>query len=498
MIQSLSRVHAPQQTPIATRQDAALVDPSNQAMQDQLAGEVAPGPFDTPLLNAALAAAFDDDLTGLTADWAADDQAEALGANAFTAGQQMAFGSGVGEDPTDADVMAIVGEETAHALAGGGSGQTLLDAPDDPGEARAKDAGQRFAAWMTGGMRGEAPALAPARGGRAQIHRNASTTLTGVPSLKLGSQGSQVTVCQELLNQHGAGIVVDGDFGPQTQGAVIAFQSANGLIVDGVVGPQTAGALNAVSAAPATGGGLTGVPSMQRGSQGGEVPALQQALTDAGYWCVVDGDFGSQTEGQVVAYQASRGLFVDGVVGPQTAGALNEGAPEVAGPVPSSSGSADAADYDPANRLGNASVAPGNRRLAEQTAELLTDAGYQPYIVSVYRTFEEQDATYAQGRTEPGSIVTWVQGGGSWHNYGCAVDFAFWNASHTGPSWESYHPWDLIGTYGLAAGYTRWGGGWGDSPHLELHPSWGNSCSDLASTATSQGLPTVWNLVGAN
>lgn len=36
---------------------------------------------------------------------------------------------------------------------------------------------------------------------------------------------------------------VDGDFGPNTQGAVIRFQRAEGLVVDGAVGPETAGAL---------------------------------------------------------------------------------------------------------------------------------------------------------------------------------------------------------------------------------------------------------------
>jgi peptidoglycan L-alanyl-D-glutamate endopeptidase CwlK len=38
------------------------------------------------------------------------------------------------------------------------------------------------------------------------------------------------------------------------------------------------------------------------------------------------------------------------------------------------------------------------------------------------RTFAEQDAIYAQGRTKPGKIVTNARKGLSYHNYGLAID----------------------------------------------------------------------------
>ena len=44
---------------------------------------------------------------------------------------------------------------------------------------------------------------------------------------------------QLLLRQHGHAVDVDGDFGPQTEGAVRAYQQRHGLVVDGIVGPQT-------------------------------------------------------------------------------------------------------------------------------------------------------------------------------------------------------------------------------------------------------------------
>ena len=62
------------------------------------------------------------------------------------------------------------------------------------------------------------------------------------PTLRKGSKGEYVKTLQNLLNQHGASLKVDGDFGPKTDAAVRAYQKENGLTV-GVVGPQTWGSL---------------------------------------------------------------------------------------------------------------------------------------------------------------------------------------------------------------------------------------------------------------
>lgn len=43
-------------------------------------------------------------------------------------------------------------------------------------------------------------------------------------------------------------------------------------------------------------------------------------------------------------------------------------------------------------------------------------------ITQGLRTFEEQNALYAQGRTKPGSKVTNAKAGQSFHNYGQAID----------------------------------------------------------------------------
>ena len=62
------------------------------------------------------------------------------------------------------------------------------------------------------------------------------------------------------------------------------------------------------------------------GAKGSAVSKIQQALVDAGFPLPkfgVDGDFGSETRTAVRNFQASLGLKIDGIVGPQTMGALD-------------------------------------------------------------------------------------------------------------------------------------------------------------------------------
>ena len=65
---------------------------------------------------------------------------------------------------------------------------------------------------------------------------------------------------------------------------------------------------------------------LKAGAKGARVTALQQRLTDLGYWNgKADGTFGGQTQQAVYALQKAAGLARDGVVGPKTEQALDRG-----------------------------------------------------------------------------------------------------------------------------------------------------------------------------
>ncbi|NJM50839.1 MAG: DUF3380 domain-containing protein [Sphingomonadales bacterium] len=61
-----------------------------------------------------------------------------------------------------------------------------------------------------------------------------------MPVIRMGDKGEAVKELQQLL-----GIKDDGDFGPGTKRAVVAFQQSKKLYADGIVGGQTWAALNA-------------------------------------------------------------------------------------------------------------------------------------------------------------------------------------------------------------------------------------------------------------
>ena len=67
---------------------------------------------------------------------------------------------------------------------------------------------------------------------------------TTYSQLSYGSKGSDVKTLQELLNQNGYSLDVDGVFGSKTQAAVKDYQTKNKLQVDGIAGHETWGSLS--------------------------------------------------------------------------------------------------------------------------------------------------------------------------------------------------------------------------------------------------------------
>jgi peptidoglycan L-alanyl-D-glutamate endopeptidase CwlK len=87
-------------------------------------------------------------------------------------------------------------------------------------------------------------------------------------------------------------------------------------------------------------------------------------------------------------------------------------------------------------------------------------------IISGMRTYAEQNALYAKGRTAPGPIVTNARGGYSNHNFGVAFDVGIFHGEAYIPESNLYKELGKIGkSLGLA-----WGGDWAsirDEPHFE-------------------------------
>lgn len=142
-----------------------------------------------------------------------------------------------------------------------------------------------------------------------------------------GDSGGCVTELQNLLDDHGANIAIDGSFGPATQAAVQSFQSSTGLTADGIVGPNTKNALyNGSSSVSGVDLRSPSCPNLiEQGEIDGCVKTLQALLNGHGQSLTVDGDFGPSTLAAVEAFQSSAGLTADGIVGPNTKTALYNG-----------------------------------------------------------------------------------------------------------------------------------------------------------------------------
>jgi predicted chitinase len=111
---------------------------------------------------------------------------------------------------------------------------------------------------------------------------------------------------------------------------------------------------------------------------------------------------------------------------------------------------------------------PDARKKARAVFDQAKKEGLGILIVSGLRTFPEQAALYAQGRTKPGKIVTNAEPGESYHNFGLAFDFAVLENGNV--IWDPQHPhWKKFVSMAKQRGFD-WGGDWSgfrDYPHLQ-------------------------------
>jgi len=141
------------------------------------------------------------------------------------------------------------------------------------------------------------------------------------------------------------------------------------------------------------------------------------------------------------------------------------------------------------DKFSNERIARLHPRIREDAAALINaverELGIRLRVTQGLRTFAEQDALYAQGRTKKGKIVTNARGGQSFHNFGLAIDVceirdgkAIWDCD-----------WARIAPVAKRLGW-EWGGDWKsfpDRPHFQK--VFGRSTAQLRELHAALGDP---------
>lgn len=250
----------------------------------------------------------------------------------------------------------------------------------------------------------------------------------GSSVLKMGSKDSKnVRILQKDLRSLGYKIVVDGQFGPETNRAVVSFQRDHRLKADGVVGRSTYRAL--ARAIVATGkksaaqasyhvASSFGSVTLRPGSKNaGDVRILQEDLRSLGYGVTVDGNFGTATKVAVEAFQRAHHLMADGIVGRKTFVALSEALPSRGG------ASRDLITYvvEPSDTLGSIAAEFGTTVAALEAANQLSST-----TITVGETlYVPSSSSYGLGETVARDAlkflgVPYVYGGSSPSGFDCS------------------------------------------------------------------------------
>jgi len=202
---------------------------------------------------------------------------------------------------------------------------------------------------------------------------------------------------------------------------------------------------------------------LKKGSTGILVTYLQKKL-DIAQTSIFD----DATDTKVKEFQENKGLVADGKVGGNTWTAvyLDKEKPRNT-----------TSKLDRHNNIMH--LHPVVRTAVVKTFVQLQAEGIPFKIFEAFRYPERQADLYAQGRTKPGSIVTYAKPWSSYHQYGLAVDFVLyindswsWETGAAKAAW-----WKRLHTVGQEEGLMRLDF---EAPHLQL--------AGTSSSALKQGV----------
>ena len=327
---------------------------------------------------------------------------------------------------------AAAGPEAGRGQAGGNGDRAQILAKKGPtGDARvdgALAAAFGDGVWGLGAVFGDAGSTA-ALGAEAMAEGDQMTFGAGIRPDATDPASLEVIaheVAHALAPQgKGEGVDLQGD--PGEAAAATAGAGFRRWAEAGFAGPApslrpAAGGQAQIQRSPTAPTTLTGSPTLQRGSTGGQVATLQTLLARAGFGVGVDGDFGPNTHRAVRRFQASKRLPADGVVGPQTAAALNRYA--VAAPVQGNGqgngagqgqgsgqgqGTADAAALQRALPLQQGTAGAAVRALQlllnRKGARIVVDQEFGPMTANAVRGFQAANGLGVDGVVGPRTLA---------------------------------------------------------------------------------------------
>ncbi len=257
--------------------------------------------------------------------------------------------------------------------------------------------------------------------------------MADLPVLQESSRGTYVTWLQ--LNMNGLALnynefPTNGIFDQKTSDALKNFQDRFTIDPSGSTNAVTWKVLN------------------------NNVMAVQKLLKSRGlYDGAIDGWYGSKTEDAVRRFQSESGLYPTQIVDPRTRQKLFNPHPK------------EHFETRPTS-IDLSSLNPRVAAMARNFLELTRKHNLDVRIITAFRSWEEEDKLYAQGRWTPGQIVTNARGGDSYHNWGLAFDAAPYEHGKMSMDVAKFKQ---MGALGEQAGL-KWGGTFRaivDYPHFQ-------------------------------